>query len=368
MKKIFVFFGIISVIMSFFTIVHARDMVVVKQTDNEIYAVAGGTYIAFEDASPFIDENGRTQIPVRALSEALGYNVSWDADTQTVSIFEREMIIKLTIGKNDATVNGTTFASDTAPRIVDNYTYVPLRIIGEMLGYNVDFYDHTGNTLFMATNAQFPPYEYYDDYSKTAGIDIELGQAIVERLGKTLQIKDIEFDAALSRVQLGIFDFGIAGVTQTIDRIQYLDFSEPYAKNVQYVIVTDNSPIKSVDDLYADDAHCTIGVKASTTGAIYANDDFWFNCYVEQFNTGSDAIAALIDGSVDCVIIDEEPAKQYASENPALKILDTPYVDEEYRVFMPKGSLLTDDINEVIAQMKADGTLNRIISKYIHAD
>ena len=368
MKRIFIFFGIIFAMLSFLTVAHASDMVVIKTIGNEIQATVGRIYIEFDDAQPFIDENGRTQIPVRALSESLGYAVSWDEDSQTVSVSAYGKLITLVIGSSAVTINGMPYTADTVPRIVNDHTYVPLRIIGELLGYNVLFYDRTDkNALIMGTDTSFPPYSYYDSDGNMTGIDIELGQAIAKRLGKTLQITDTEFDLVLAGTQSGRYDFSITGITRTEDRAWSMDFSEPYIRSVQSVIVTDSSPVRSVGDLYADGAEYIVGVKFGTTADIYAPEDFGEQ-RIRQFITYGWAIAALIEGKVDCAILDGEPAKQYVSANPELKILDTPYEEEEYHVIMPKGSPLTDDINAVIAQMKADGTLDEIISKYIYTD
>ena len=226
--------------------------------------------------------------------------------------------------------------------------------------------DVSGDELVMATNAQFPPYEYHDG-GQVVGIDAEIGAAIAQKLGKTLKIEDVEFDSVLAGVQSGKYDVGLAGITVTEDRLQSMDFSDSYATGVQAIIVPEGSPITSADDLAADGASYVIGVQLSTTGDIYATDDFG-DARVQRFQAGADAVAALTSGKLDCVIIDNEPAKSFVAANTGLKILDTAYTEEEYAICMAKGSALLDDINAAIAELKADGTIASIIEKYIPAE
>ena len=223
-----------------------------------------------------------------------------------------------------------------------------------------------GGELVMATNAQFPPYEYHDG-GQIVGIDAEIGAAIAEKLGKTLRIEDVEFDSVLAGVQSGKYDVGLAGITVTEDRLQSMDFSDSYATGVQSIIVPEGSEITSVDDLLADGAAYVIGVQLSTTGDIYATDDFGDD-RVQRFQAGADAVAALTTGKLDCVIIDNEPAKSFVAANEGLTILDTAYTEEEYAICMAKGSELLPDINAAIAELKADGTVASIIEKYIPAE
>ena len=165
--------------------------------------------------------------------------------------------------------------------------------------------------LVMATNAAFPPYEYYQD-DKIVGIDAEIAQAIADKLGMELQIQDMEFGSIIAAVQTGKVDMGMAGMTVTPDREESVNFSSTYATGVQVVIVKEGSPITSVDDLSADGASYKIGVQQDTTGDIYATDDFGED-RVMRYNKGSDAILALKAGKVDCVIIDNEPCKSICS-------------------------------------------------------
>ena len=218
--------------------------------------------------------------------------------------------------------------------------------------------------LKMGTNAYFQPYEFYDG-EKIVGIDAEIAAAIAEKLGMTLEIVDMEFDSILTAVNEGSVDFGMAGMTITEDRLLEVDFSISYANGVQAIIVPEGSAITSVDDLYAEGASYKVGVQLGTTGDIYATDDFGSE-NVTTFSNGNEAILALIGGSVDCVIIDNEPAKALVAANTGLKILETEYANEDYAICVKKGnSDLLAKIDAAIMELTEDGTIDAIVAKYI---
>lgn len=215
-------------------------------------------------------------------------------------------------------------------------------------------------TLSMATNAAFPPYEYMEG-NEYAGIDIEIAKAIADYMGAELVINDVEFGSIIGGVQSGKYDMGIAGMTVTDERLQSVNFSDTYATGVQVIIVKNDSAIASIDDL----ANAMIGVQMDTTGDIYCCEDFGED-HVTEFKTGADAVQALVSGKVDCVVIDNEPAKNFVAGNDGLKILETEYVVEDYAICVAKeNEELLNTINEAIADLKASGKLDEIIGKYI---
>ncbi len=217
-------------------------------------------------------------------------------------------------------------------------------------------------TLTMATNAQFPPYEYYDG-QEIIGIDADIAKAIADKMGLELKIEDMEFDSIITAVSTGKADLGLAGMTVDPDRQKNVDFSDPYATGVQVIIVKEDSTIAKPDDLKGK----KIGVQLSTTGDIYATNDFGKDSVV-QYNKGSDAVMALTQGQVDAVIIDNEPAKSFVEANKGLKILDTKYATENYAACIAKDNTgLTKAVNKALAELKADGTLQKIVDKYIKA-
>ncbi len=227
--------------------------------------------------------------------------------------------------------------------------------------------EKTDNTLVMATNAYFQPYEYYDGET-IVGIDAEIAEKIAEKLGMTLEIVDMQFDSILTAVQEGSVDFGMAGMTVNETRLESVDFTISYANGVQAVIVKEGSAITTADDLYADGATYKVGVQLGTTGDTYCTDDFGDERVVRYAN-GNEAVLALASGSVDCVIIDNEPAKSLVAANEGLVILDTEYTNEDYAICVAKGNQeLLDKLNTAIDELIADGTVKAIIDKYIPAE
>ncbi len=217
--------------------------------------------------------------------------------------------------------------------------------------------------LVMATNAEFPPYEYHEG-SAIVGIDAEIAAAIAEKMGCELQIEDIAFDAIIPEVTSGKADMGMAGMTVTEERMQNVDFSTTYAIARQVVIVAESSGITSLADLEGK----TIGVQQGTTGDIYASEEFGDD-HIERYAKGMEAVQALSQGKVDAVIIDNEPAKVFITENEGLIILDEAYADEEYAIAVKKGNTeLLEQINKALEELKADGTLDAIVAKYISAE
>ena len=218
--------------------------------------------------------------------------------------------------------------------------------------------------LTMSTNAAFPPYEMTTDSGEFEGIDIDVAAAIAEKLGLELQVDDMDFDAALLAAQNGKSDMVMAGVTVTDERLKVMDFSDTYAEGIQSIIVKEDSTIASPDDL----ADKMIGTQRGTTGYIYCSDDFGDD-HVTPYDDGLTAVQALNNGQVDAVVIDNAPAKEFVEANPGLKILDTAYAQEDYAIGVAKGNTqLLDAINGALEELKADGTLQAIVDKYINAE
>lgn len=221
----------------------------------------------------------------------------------------------------------------------------------------------TKATLTMATNAEFPPYEFHDGDS-IVGIDAEIAQAIADKLGMELKIEDVAFDSIIPGVQAGKYDMGMAGMTVTDERLQSVNFSTSYAKGVQSVIVKEGSDIKTIDDIKGK----KIGVQTSTTGDIYATGDYGEES-ITRYDNGAVAVQALVSGKVDCVIIDNQPAKSYVAANEGLTILDTAYTEEDYAICFNKDNTeLQGKVNAALEELIADGTVQSIIDKYIVAD
>ena len=216
--------------------------------------------------------------------------------------------------------------------------------------------------LIMGTNAAFPPYEYYEG-DTIVGIDAEIAQAIADELGLELVIEDMEFDGIIGAVTAGKVDMGLAGMTVTEDRLENVNFSDTYAHASQVVIVTNDSEIATVDDL----ANKTVGVQLGTTGDIYAEDIEGVT--LERYNKGFEAVQSLLTGKIDAVIIDEQPAKAFVSQNEGIKILEEKFTDEDYAAAIAKDNTeLVAAVNKALANLKSSGKLDEIVAKYITED
>ena len=217
--------------------------------------------------------------------------------------------------------------------------------------------------LTMGTNATFPPYEYKDG-DDVVGIDAEIAQALADKLGLKVKIVDMDFDSLIASVQSGKIDMSLAGMTVTEERKQNVDFTDSYATGVQVIIVKEDSDIASADDLEGK----LIGVQQGTTGHLYCADDFGEENVIPYAN-GATAVQALLQGKVDCVVIDQEPAKAFVEANAGLKILETAYTTEDYAAAVSKDNpALTAALNSALQELKDDGTIQGILDKYIKAE
>ena len=222
--------------------------------------------------------------------------------------------------------------------------------------------------LIMSTNAEFPPYETVVDDGSFEGIDVEVAGAIAEKLGLELIVDDMDFDAALLAVQQNKSDIVMAGVTVTEDRQMVMNFSDSYATGVQVVIVKEGSDV-TMDNL----GEKMIGCQRGTTGYIYASDSpengGYGEDHVTAFDNGASAVQALMNGQVDCVIIDSAPAAEFVAANAGLTILEGAWVEEFYAIGMNKdNAALLDAVNTALAELTADGTVQAIVDKYISAE
>ena len=187
--------------------------------------------------------------------------------------------------------------------------------------------------LVMATNAEFPPFEYYDG-DEVVGIDAEFAAAIADKLGMDLKIEDMAFDSIIPAVQSGKADIGAAGMTVTEDRATQVDFSDSYYTGVQVIIVTDDSDITEPDDLKGK----KIGVQQGTTGDLESSKIVKKDTQMKRYPKGAAAVQALESGKLDCVVIDAQPAKKFVEKNDNLKIIDGIFDDEQYAICVKKGN------------------------------
>lgn len=229
--------------------------------------------------------------------------------------------------------------------------------------------ERPNGTLIIGTNAEFPPYEYYEE-GAIVGIDIDIMQAVCDKLGMEMQIEDMAFDSIISAVSTGKVDIGASGFTVTEERKKNINFSDTYTTSKQVIIVAgevEKKVIASVDDL----SGSYIGVQLGTTGDIYVSDyeGDGSGTVVERYNKGADAVQALKQGKIDCVVIDEQPAIKFVEQNSGLKILEEEFTLEDYAFVIAKeNDELLAQVNEALAELKDEGVLDEIKKNYVGAE
>ena len=267
------------------------------------------------------------------------------------------MVMSMFAGCGSSNTAKTTTAATEAPATTTEAT------AAETTAAAAELKTVEAGKLIMSTNAAFPPYEMVADDGSFEGIDVEVAGAIAGKLGLELVVDDMDFDAALLAVQQNKSDIVMAGVTVTEDRQLIMNFSDSYATGVQVVIVKEGSDV-TLDNL----GEKMIGTQRGTTGYIYTTDDYGDD-HVTAYDNGASAVQALLNGQVDCVVIDSAPAEAFVAANAGLTILDTEYVTENYAIGVNKdNTALLDAINQALAELTADGTIQSIVGKYITAE
>ncbi len=225
-------------------------------------------------------------------------------------------------------------------------------------------------SLTMCTNVAFPPYEFYGDDGQPTGIDVEIAKAIAAKLGYELEVVDIEFAQCIPGVQSGKYDFAAAGMTVTEERQQMVQFTDTYATGIQSIIVPEACEAEGLDDFVEENGSVKVGVQMATTGDLYTTWDYEDEGKgtVDRYTNGAAAVQALLAGKVDCVVIDNEPAKNFVAQNEGLKILDTAYAVEDYAMAFSKESPIFADFNAALAELIEDGTVKGIIDTFIPAE
>ena len=265
---------------------------------------------------------------------------------------------------------GNNTADNTANNTANNTTNNTADTTGDADTGDVSFTTVEEGKLHMSTNAQFPPYEMTTDDGGFEGIDVEIAEAIAEKLDLELVVDDMAFNAALTAAQTGQSDMVMAGVTVNEERLEVMDFSDTYATGVQVVIVKEDSPIQTIDDLANAEM---IGCQADTTGYIYCSyppeEGGYGEDHVTAYDNGALAVMALMNDQVDAVVIDNAPAQEFVKANEGLKILDTEFAVEDYAIGFAKGNTaLKDAVNAALKELIEDGTVQSIIDKYIPAE
>ena len=215
------------------------------------------------------------------------------------------------------------------------------------------------NQLVMVTEAGFAPYEYYEN-GEVVGVDVDIAREIAKYLGKTLVVKDIAFDSIINEVKTGKADFGAACISYSDDRAKNVDFSINYAVSKQVVIVNNNSSITNVNEI----SNKKIAVQLGSIADTFVTEKYKSANVVRQKKYLA-AIEDLKTGKVDCVVMDELPAKEIVSKNEGIKILDGSLTNDSYGMVVKKGNKeLLDAINMVLQNLKDEGKIDEFIIKH----
>jgi polar amino acid transport system substrate-binding protein len=217
--------------------------------------------------------------------------------------------------------------------------------------------------LLVGTDTPYPPFEIGQPPNIT-GYDIEVVNAIAEKLGLTVTYQDTSFDTIFRDLSQGKFDMVVAATTITPEREQKVDFSDPYYAADQALVVTPGSDVRTVEDL----ADKTVGAQDGTTGEAYANDET-DAAEVRGFPEGPDAISALKAGQVDATIIDQPVAVDALEKEGGIEIATTIPTGELYGLPTAQDSdALREEINKALQEIKDDGTLKGLYQKYFKTD
>lgn len=211
--------------------------------------------------------------------------------------------------------------------------------------------------LIMVTEASFAPYEYYSD-GEITGVDVEIAKEIAKEMGRKLVVKDVAFDSIIHEVKSGKADMGVAGLSYSEERAKQVDFSINYTTSKQVVVVRVNSDIDSVDDI----KDKKIAVQLGSVADIYVSEEYKNIVRQKKYLA---AIQDLKDNKVDCVVMDELPAKQIMNENSDIKILDEALALDNYGIIVDKGNEeLLQIINRVIIRLKEEGKIEEYVLKH----
>ncbi len=213
------------------------------------------------------------------------------------------------------------------------------------------------NEIVMATEATFPPYEYYSD-GKIVGVDVDIMKEVAKELGKKLKVKDVQFDSIISEVKSGKSDVGAAGISYSEERAKQVAFSDSYMDSMQVLVVRNDSKVESIIDLYDKSVAVQLGTVADT----YLTDNY-SEIKVVREKKFLAAIQDLKDSKVDAVLMDYVPAKEFVDDS--LNILEEPVLVDSYSVIVDKSNKdLLKTINKVIKRMKKNGDIDKSLLKH----
>lgn len=204
--------------------------------------------------------------------------------------------------------------------------------------------------LVIGTSAPYEPMEYFDESGNIIGFDIDIAKAIADEIGVETEIQNIDFDELLGAVEDGTVDIAIAAITITVERSEQVLFSNAYLNAGQVIIINSSTEdISNTEDLDGE----TIGVQSGTTSEDEAKKYTQENLTI-GYKDYTDALTALINGSVDAIIIDYPAGVGLIKGHEDLEIVGDPFTDELYGIAIQKGK---SGLKTLIDGIIASGTI-----------
>ncbi|MDF1523198.1 MAG: basic amino acid ABC transporter substrate-binding protein [Trueperaceae bacterium] len=223
--------------------------------------------------------------------------------------------------------------------------------------------DLGGRIVTVGTDSTYPPFEFVAEDGTIVGFDVDLVNAICERINCVAEFQSTAWDGIIPALAAGEFDMIASGMSITAERAQVIEFSDPYHVVTQAVAVRVEDAGVAFDELVADGG-TTVGAQTGTTNAYFAEEAFGRD-RLNLYDTFAQAVQALLNGDVRGVVIDEVPADAFAAEYAGQLVVDIRGLGEDpLGMAFQIGSDLVDAFNEGLAEIAADGTLDALKLKW----
>jgi polar amino acid transport system substrate-binding protein len=218
-----------------------------------------------------------------------------------------------------------------------------------------------GASLNVGSDIPYPPFEQGKPGNYT-GFDVELMEAIAEKMGRKAEFHDTSFETIFRDVAQGKFEAAMSAATITEEREQAVDFSNPYYLSEQALLVEEGSPFKELEELEGK----TVGVQQGTTGQELAKEEIG-GAEIRPYPEGPDAVNALKAGTVEGVVIDAPVAQNAVEKSGGVEIAEKIPTEEDYGIAVAQGdSELLEEINKGLEEVEKDGTYTKIFEKWFH--
>jgi polar amino acid transport system substrate-binding protein len=232
-----------------------------------------------------------------------------------------------------------------------------------------DLPDLAGREVTVVTENAYPPLQFMDKSGAAVGWEYDAMAEMAKRLNMVVKYENTSWDAMIPAVSEGQYDLGMTGITIKDERKEKVDFSEPYMRSEMLMIVrgdearfTDAATFAAIPELLISAQAGTSPFYAAIYNILDGNEE---NPRVIKFETFGAGLEALKAGDVDLTLSDSTAANGYvAASNGALKLVGAPLASEDFGFIFPKGSDLAAPINAAIAEMKADGTMDKLNQKW----